>query len=398
MTSKASRAGAAPRAAGWPLGRRLFLAQALVLIAAILTAGAVAAVVGPPLFHSHLIQTGHTADSPELVHIEQAYLDASTTSLVVALVVATGCALTVTWYLTRRIKQPLDTLTQAAARLSAGHYDTRVPDTDAGAEIDTLSEAFNHMAGKLEGIEDNRRRLLSDLAHELRTPLATISAHLEALTDGITEWNSGTARILTEQTERLTRLVVDINDVSRAEEGRIALDVSPSPAAELVNRAVEQARTAYQAKGVHLAHTLGPEITVLADPQRIGQVLTNLLTNALRHTPKGGCVTISTAPKVDQCVISVTDTGEGMTPDQLAHIFERFYRGDTARDRDAGGSGIGLTIAKALTEIHGGTLTASSQGPGAGSTFVVALPAADQGEPLIAGSTAPLAAAHTQRR
>ncbi|MFZ1412119.1 MAG: HAMP domain-containing sensor histidine kinase [Micropruina sp.] len=364
------------RAGGWPLGRRLFLAQALVVIAAILTAAAVAAVVGPPLFHTHLIQTGHSADSPELVHIERAYLDASTTSLLVALVVATCCALSVTWYLTRRIKQPLDTLTQAAARLSAGHYDTRVPDTDAGAEIDTLSEAFNHMAGKLEGIEDNRRRLLSDLAHELRTPLATISAHLEALSDGVADWNGSTARVLTEQTERLTRLVVDINDVSRAEEGRIALDLGPCVASDLVTRAVEQVQTAYLAKGVALAESLGPHVTLMADPQRIGQVLTNLLSNALRHTPSGGRVTVSASAKGNQCEITVTDTGEGMTPDQLSHIFERFYRGDTARDRDAGGSGIGLTIAKALAETHGGSLTASSEGPGRGSSFVLTLPAA----------------------
>ena len=398
MTSHPPRHGASPRAAGWSLGRRLFLAQALVLVAAILTAGAVAAVVGPPLFHAHLIQTGHTADSPELVHIEQAYLDASSTSLVVALVVATGCALVVTWYLTRRIKQPLDILTEAATRLSAGHYDTRVPDTDAGAEINTLSEAFNTMAGKLEGIEDNRRRLLSDLAHELRTPVATISAHLEALTDGITEWNGVTARTLTEQTERLARLVVDINDVSRAEEGRISLDIGPNVASELVSRAVELAKTAYRAKGVVLDQSLGPQVTVMADPQRVGQVLTNLLSNALRHTPSGGRVTVSVSPQGHQCVITVTDTGEGMTADQLTHIFERFYRGDTARDRDAGGSGIGLTIAKALTEAHKGTLTASSQGPGLGSTFVLSLPAADQGELLTAGSTTSLAAAQTQTR
>ena len=167
----------------------------------------------------------------------------------------------------------------------------------------------------------------------------------------------------------------DINDVSRAEEGRIGLDRTTEPVAELLHAAAEAHREAYAAKGVALALDADPGLAVDVDRQRMGQVLGNLLTNALRHTPPGGTVTVgATAHGPHRLALSVADTGDGITAEHLPQVFERFWRGDTARDRDHGGSGIGLTISRALVEAHGGTLSVTSSGSGAGSVFTMELP------------------------
>ena len=360
--------------AGWRLGTRLFAAQALALVASVLTAALVAAIIGPPLFHVHLLESGHEPDSPEIPHIEEAFASASAVSLGVGLLFALVLALGVTWYVTGRIRGPLDTLTASARRISTGDYAARVTVPGAGPELATLAGSFNQMAERLGSVEDTRRRLLSDLAHELRTPIATLNAHLEGLADGVTEWNDTTLQILEHQTERLTRLAHDLDDVSRAEEGRITIEPTTQPLSELVTSALSQVRAGYAAKSVTLADDIN-DLGVWADPQRIGQVLGNLLTNALRHTPTGGRVTITGRHGPGRSVtLTITDTGEGMSSDQLAHIFERFYRGDTARAHDKAGSGIGLTIAKAIAEAHGGSLTASSAGRDQGASFTLTLP------------------------
>ncbi|MCW5954271.1 MAG: HAMP domain-containing histidine kinase, partial [Propionibacteriaceae bacterium] len=311
---------------------------------------------------------------PEILHIEEAFASASAVSLGVGLLFALVLALGVTWYVTGRIRGPLDTLTASARRISTGDYAARVTVTGAGPELATLADSFNQMAERLGSVEDTRRRLLSDLAHELRTPIATLNAHLEGLADGVTEWNDTTRQILEHQIERLTRLAHDLDDVSRAEEGRITIEPAPQPLPELVTSALNQVRARYAAKAVILTDDIA-DLEVWVDPQRIGQVLGNLLANALRHTPSGGRVTVIGRRGPERtATLVITDTGEGITNDQLAHIFERFYRGDTARTHDKAGSGIGLTIAKAIAEAHGGSLTASSPGSDQGATFTLTLP------------------------
>jgi two-component system sensor histidine kinase BaeS len=362
-------------ATGRSLATRLLLAQGLVLVASILTAALVAAIVGPPLFHQHLIEAGHSPHAPELTHIERAYRDASVISLGVALLIALACALSVTWYLTRRIQRPLTLLTDAAREMSGGHYTTRVAVAGAGPELSSLGDAFNAMAARLESTEDTRRRLLSDLAHELRTPIATIGAYLDGLEDGVAQWGPQTAHVMRDQTDRLVRLAEDIDDVSRAEEGRLVLEKSPTPVDDLLYAASQAVAASFAEKGVALITIPSPATLVIdVDRERFAQVLGNLLGNALRHTPRDGTVTVFAEGADGSVVVTVTDTGEGMTVEQLPHVFERFYRGDNARDRGSRGSGIGLTISKAIVDAHGGTLTASSPGVGLGSTFAVTLP------------------------
>lgn len=359
------------------LATRLLLAQAVVLVASILTAALVAAIVGPSLFHQHLIEAGHAPNSPELKHIEEAYQTASVISLGVALFIALTCALAVTWYLTTRLQRPLGDLTDAADQMSAGRFDTRVHLDNAGPELGSLAAAFNAMAERLQSVEDTRRRLLSDLAHEMRTPIATVGAHLDGLEDGVIAWDDTTAEVLRHQNERLRRLAEDIGDVSRAEEGRLDLQRETVPVAELVSAAVNAVVASYAEKGVVLrAVPPGPDVVVSVDPERFAQVLGNLLANARRHTPPGGTVEVAAVRVGADVEITVRDTGDGIPSDQLVHVFERFFRGDHARDRDNGGSGIGLTISKAIVEAHGGTLTAASSGPGQGSTFTAVVRAA----------------------
>ena len=263
---------------------------------------------------------------------------------------------------------PLQDLTRAATSLTAGNYRIRVPAGEAGPEVTTLAHAFNTMADRLEHTEQVRRQMLSDLAHEMGTPLSVLTVYLDGLQDGVVDWNNATHTIM-----------ADIDDVSRVQEHRIDLDLAEEGLGDLLHTAAAAAGEAYADKGVDLqVETITDTARVLVDRQRFGQVMSNLLSNALRHTPAGGQVRISVHRQgASTALIHVADDGEGIPPGQLGHIFERFYRGgggDAVRSRDNGGAGIGLTISKALIEAHGGTLTATSPGPGRGAVFALRLP------------------------
>lgn len=358
------------------LAGRLMLGQMIVLLASILTAGLIASMVGPVIFHDHLLQSGEGASSPELAHIELAYREANALVLGVALLISLACALLVTWLVSRPLRRSLRDLTEAARELSRGHYSRRAHETGGGSELDTFAAAFNVMAGRLEDVEATRRRLLSDLAHELRTPISTLSMYHEGLFDGVTDLNEDTRVVLAAQTDRLARLAEDIDDVSRAEEGRLTLEIQAHQLHQLVATTVDSVKARYAAKSVDLVVEVpsAPVLIVAVDSLRVGQVLGNVLTNALRHTPPGGRVTIAARPEAEEIVITITDTGEGIQSSQLPHVFERFYRGDTARDRNRSGSGIGLTISKAIVDAHGGAIAAYSAGAGMGATFEIRLP------------------------
>lgn len=371
MTGTRTRPG--PGVAIW-----LLLAQGIVVTAGALTAAGVAAVVGPPLFHHHLLMAGETAGTPQMAHIERAYTSANTIALGTAVLIALTAAIAITWYLARRLTRPIVQLAAAAERLSAGDYTARATVSTAGRELAALTATFNQVAERLQNTEATRRRLLADLAHELRTPIATIEAYLDGLDDGITQWGNEPARVLRDQTTRLHRLAQDLNDVSRAEEGGPDLTLEDSPVYPIVQAAVDSLRPSYAAHRVHL-HLPRPgsglqQARAPIDAQRLTQALSNVLTNALRHTPPGGDVTAGIELTSDTIRVTVTDSGDGIPADQLPHIFERFYRGDLARSHDHAGSGIGLTIARAIVHAHHGTLTALSDGPGHGTKFTFTLP------------------------
>jgi len=358
------------------LAARLLVAQTLVLLTATLTAWTIAATVGPPLFHKHLARANVGASSTESVHIERAYQSATSISLSLALVAALLVAMAVNVYIARRIGRSAGLIAGAASEVAGGRYDVRISSPGLGAEFDALTLGFNQMASRLGSVERTRLRLLADLGHEMRTPVATLEAGLEALEDGVATLDAATAELLHSQTRRLTRLSEDITSISQAEEGQVRFDLRPVQPESLVSASVDSFTEGYQAKGVRLVTSIQAGLPrLLVDPERMGQVLGNLLDNALRHTPAGGSVTISagSSPGAAEVVLSVEDTGEGIPAEHLPHIFERFYRVDTARDRTHGGSGIGLAIAWAFVEGHGGQLTAYSPGTGQGSTFRILL-------------------------
>lgn len=373
-----ARARQRPTGRRGSLAARLLGAQTLVLLAGAATTWVVASMVAPGTFHTHLQHAGVGHTAAETIHVERAFNDSLLIALGVALVTSVLMALGVTAYFTRRVQRSTAAVAESAVDIASGQYRARVPSPGLGSEFDLLATTINELAERLGDVETTRRRILADLAHEMRTPLASIEAHLEAVEDGVRELDEATLAVLHSDTRRLQRLAEDISAVSQAEEGRLESRPVPTMAGTLLESAAAAARDAFDAKGVELlvdADTVaGP---VLVDPQRMAQVLGNLLDNALRHTPPGGTVKLTVGQPDRRWVeLKVGDTGEGIDPAHLPHVFERFYRADAARARSRGGSGIGLTISRALVEAHGGRLSASSEGLGAGATFTVRLPVA----------------------
>ncbi len=358
------------------LTAKVLAGQLAVIVAGSATLLVVALTVGPVLFHRHIREALGFVPTTVMDHLDEAFGESLLVSLAVAVTAAAATAALIGWLVATRIVRPVRTLAGAARRVSHGGYDARVQ-VAGEDELTVLGRAFNEMARALANAEARRRRLLSDVAHELRTPLATIEAHLEGLADGVVPATPATWQILRGETGRLRRLTEDVARVSSAEEHQLELDVRPVAAAELLRAAADAAAPAFKAKGVELRVEVGGEApTVHVDPDRAREVLAILLDNALRHTDRGGLVALSAEPADREVVLGVTDTGDGLDPDQLERVFERFYRVDRSRSRDGGGSGIGLTIARALVEAQGGRMWAESDGRGQGSRFSMRLPAA----------------------
>lgn len=357
------------------LAARLLLAQLLVIVAGGATLALVALAIAPGIFHDHLRRSGVVVPDDVARHLDKAFGAAVLISLAVAIGASVLTALAVSTFLSLRIVRPIRALAEAAERIAKGAYAARVPATGSD-EIAVLGGAFNEMATALESAEGKRRELLTDVAHELRTPLATVEGYLEGLADGVVPADGETWSLLQAETGRLRRLVDDLAKVSRAEERQLDLHSRPSKPDGLVAAAVQAAAPAYAAKGVALETKLDRRLpSIEVDPDRIAEVLANVLDNALRHTPTGGRVEIAGAGRGNQVELVVADTGDGIAPEHLDRVFERFFRADPARRRIAGGSGIGLAIARAIVEAHGGRVHAESEGPGLGARLVITLPA-----------------------
>jgi two-component system, OmpR family, sensor histidine kinase BaeS len=287
---------------------------------------------------------------------------------VVALLAMVGTAL-----LSRRMLRPVVALTAASRRLGAGDLSLRVPAVGRD-ELAELASSFNRMADSLQRGEERQRRLVADVAHELRTPLANLRGYLEALKDGVIPPDPELFASLHEEAILQQRIVDDLQDLALAEAGALAYHSTWTDLAELLEtcRAAQQA--AADAGGVTLAAQADGPVVVRADPDRLRQVIGNLVANALRATPAGGSVTLCAAGAADGWAsVVVRDTGVGIAPADLPRIFDRFWRTDTARGRATGGAGLGLAIARQIVTDHGGRITADSR-PGAGTTITIALP------------------------
>lgn len=359
------------------LGPKLFISYLLIVVVGSVVLWTTAEAVAPTAFSRHLSAMVQVMGQPQMMgDLFAAFLRAMNTALAVAATAAFLAAVAVSIFVTRRIVAPIRAMTTASARIADGRYGERVPVT-SDDELGDLAGQFNRMAATLEQVERMRRDLVADVAHELRTPLASIDGYMEALIDGVVPAGPETFHRVRREASRLQRLVADLQELSRAEAGQLPIHRRPVAVHDLVDAAVGRLRPQFDDKEIALGTDVAPGLPrVLADPDRIGQVLTNLLGNALQHTPPGGRVTIRAHPEHGMVAIAVVDTGAGIAPEHLPHVFDRFYRADRSRARSSGGSGIGLTIARHLVEGHGGSIRAESPGPGRGATFTFALPPA----------------------
>jgi histidine kinase len=295
-------------------------------------------------------------------------------SLLIAVIVAMAVAIVVSVILSRSIIAPVRDMTAASQRIAEGHYGERVL-TRGADELGELAGRFNQMAEKLEQVESMRRRLIGDVTHELRTPLTAIKGSAEGLIDGVLPATDETYQQIHAEAGRLSRLVDDLQELSRVEAHAYQLDFRDLDVSALIKTVTKRLQYQFDEKRVILTTDLPPlPVRIHADEDRIVQVLTNLLSNALNYTPADGQVSISVESTGKEARFSVKDSGIGIPPEHIPHIFDRFYRVDKSRSRAHGGSGIGLTIAKHLVEAHGGKIWAESEGEGKGSVFVFTMP------------------------
>ena len=273
----------------------------------------------------------------------------------------------------RVVSAPITELVKAADKIGKGDLNTRVYPHGSQEMID-LADRFNKMAQELEHAETLKNNLMADVAHELRTPLTVLEGNLRAALDKVYMLDEAEIANLYSQTRHLTRLVNDLRELALAESKQLHLEKYPTDLNALLAETIQALDPLAAEKSVRLIYqpTLLPELSV--DPTRIRQALFNLLSNALRHTPSGGEISVAGKQAKGVVVLSVKDSGEGLLPDQLAAVFDRFYRADKSRSRQTGGTGLGLAIVKAIIESHGGQVEAYSEGKGKGSEFTIVLP------------------------
>ena len=367
---------------------RLFPTYLLVVAAAAVVAFVVGEALAPVFLRRHMdammgglggagmMGSMGGASSGLTSELDVAYRRALTQSLTWASLVAALAAAGVAFVVTRRIVTPVRAMMRASERIAGGRYGDRL-DTRAPGEVGDLATAFNRMADTLQRSEERRVELLADVAHEFRTPLSNLRGYVEGLEDGVFEDDDAVFDASRRQLERLGHLVDDLSLLSKVETGQLVLAVETIDARSLLDASAAAFRPDAERRGVRLeVRAPAPAPQVLADRQRSLQVLANLLGNALRYTPPGGAVRLVVATgERGKVRFEVSDTGPGVTPEDQPNVFQRFYRGDKARSPHAGGSGIGLTIARQLVERQGGEIGVSSP-PGEGATFHFTLPEA----------------------
>jgi signal transduction histidine kinase len=356
------------------LRTRLFLSHMIVMVVGISTLLTVGKVYTPLLFVLHIERL--QANGFNIYRVKRELIDgfesAWSRGAFWSVVVGGTTAIGLSYWVSKRIMQPLTQLEEITQRFAAGHLDARVPENEI-PELNRLADSFNRMAQDIEGVEQRRRDLVGDLTHELRTPLTVVEGYLEGLADGTIESTPEVYQRLTKETVRLSRLVNDLQELSKAEAGYLPIHLQALPIRPLlvsiVQKFSEQLLDDTPKLRVECSETLP---AALADPERVEQVLINLVGNALCYTPEGS-ITLRAWAEPERLWIAVEDTGKGIAAEDLPHVFERFWRSDRSRDRHSGGTGIGLAISRRLVELQKGTIEVESQ-VGKGSTFRFSLP------------------------
>lgn len=291
-------------------------------------------------------------------------------ALLVSLAVGVIAAGIVAWIVTQRMTRPIETIRSATRAIADGNYGHRVAGADV-IELDALGNDVNHLAQRLEDTEERRARLLSDVTHELRTPLASIDGFVEGTMDGVFTTEEMYDAV-TDETSRLVRLVEDLSVLSKTAEHSLDLESIAVSLSMVAVTAADLLRPQYADRSVSLDVDTGPDPVVMGDERRLVQIVTNLLANALGHVDEGGAVRLRITNGGSVATVSVSDNGDGIRDEDVERVFDRFFRGTNARRR--AGTGLGLSVARGIAEAHGGTLVATSDGPGLGATFTLTLP------------------------
>ncbi|WP_418605224.1 sensor histidine kinase [Georgenia sp. SUBG003] len=347
---------------------RLLLSHAVVAVVAGLTAYLVVRAVAPQVYdHEARMMPGHGMGAGQ--GMRAVAVAAMNNALLVGVLAGVVAALVAGAYGSRRIMRPLEAVSHATHQLAAGRYEQRVA-LPRERELATVAEDVNTLAARLAETETRRVRLIGEVAHEMRTPLTVLDGYVEGLVDGVFTAGPEVLDEMAGEVRRLRRLAEDLSALSRAEEGRLDLRPVSTDLAQVAAGAAERLRPQIEDAGVELAVETASPLPLRGDPDRLAQVVTNLVGNALAATPAGGRIVVRAALHDGSAEVEVTDTGVGLAEADLERVFERFYRvGPRA------GSGIGLTISRKIAEAHGGTLGAASGGPGRGAAFTLRVPA-----------------------
>jgi signal transduction histidine kinase len=334
---------------------RIALAAIASAAVGLVILGVGVAVVGADVFTALMIEAGDSAD-----HARQMYADSVSTVVIAASVVAVLASIGLAVVLARMLARPLAEIGGAARRIADGDYAARVP-REGPDELASLADSFNQMAASLERQEQMRRDFIANAAHELRTPLTNLQGYLEALRDGVIVADRSTYESLHEEADRLVRLSRSLDALAEGDAG-----TSPPHAIELdlaaaVRSALDLAAPSIERAGLTLQTEVPAKLPTRADPDRLAQVLANLLSNAVRYTPAGGSIMVRAERRPADLLVSISNTGEGIPVEDLDRVFERFYRVEKSRDRERGGAGIGLAIVKQLVEGSGGHVGAESR-------------------------------------
>lgn len=358
------------------LRSRLFLSHLVVMIVGLSTLLTVNKLFSPRFFVLHLERLEGSGFNLYLVRrqlvegFEFAWSRGAFWSFALGGTAAGGLS----YLVSKRITQPLVQIEDVTQKVAAGHLEERLPSSEI-PELNRLAVSFNHMAANLEGVEQRRRELISDLTHELRTPLTVVEGYLEGLADGTIPASVDIYQRLATETSRLRRLVNDLQELSQAEAGYLPIHAKAFDVRPLLESLVQKFSDQLLEGGPVLKADYPPDLPpALADPERVEQVLINLLGNALQYTTQGSII-VRAWSESDKIWIAVEDTGKGISAEDLPHVFERFWRSDRSRDRASGGTGIGLSISRRLVELQGGTIGVESE-LGKGSTFRFSLPLA----------------------
>ncbi|WP_337798715.1 sensor histidine kinase [Acidaminococcus timonensis] len=284
-----------------------------------------------------------------------------------------GIGLVVSYFLSGNITRPLRQLSRAAEKIRQGELKQEVP-VETRDEVGQLAAVFNQMSAELAVNENNRQELLANIAHELKTPLAILQGHLESMLDGVEQPEPDKLFSMQEEVMRLTRLVGDLRDLSLAQVHQLELHLQPMDLGEKTERAAEMLEPLLEEKNLHFVKELAPDLPLRQlDPDRLNQILYNLITNAIRYTTPGTAILLKTEAAGENVRLLIADEGPGIAPEDLPHVFEQFYRGDKSRNRALGGSGIGLSLAKSFVEAQGGSIRAENRKNG-GAAFIVEFP------------------------